>query len=225
MSNTSAPVVAAFDLDGSLTEGGSVWRWLHHLAGNRAVFRAALPLAAPLLIGAVRSGQWADRAKERLFGALLSGCQLDDVQDQSRTFALAHLEHHGRAKVLERLAWHQSEGHDVVLVSASPQIYLDVIAEALGARGAIGTRLAVDPLGHLTGSYLGRNCRGAEKMRRLDEWIEQRRYSESPVIYAYGNSRGDRRLLKGATYPYDVGKLGPFGSLRKYPRLPAHHAA
>ena len=41
----------------------------------------------------------------------------------------------------------------------------------------------------------------------------------APVLYAYGNSRGDRRLLRGATYPYDVGRLGPFGALRHFPRL------
>ena len=215
------PVVAAFDLDGSLTEGGSVWRWLRYLAGTGAVLRAAIPLSIPLMIGALRSGQWADHAKERLFGTLLIGRDVDEVLDESRTFALAHLERRGRAKVLDRLAWHKGEGHDVVVVSASPQIYVDVIAEALGAQGAIVTRLAVDPLNQLTGSFLGRNCRGSEKMRRLNEWIEQRHYDEPPIIYAYGNSRGDRRLLKGATHPYDVGKLGRFGSLRRYPRLRA----
>jgi HAD superfamily hydrolase (TIGR01490 family) len=215
------PVVAAFDLDGSLTEGGSVWRWLRYLAGTGAVLRAAIPLSIPLMIGALRSGQWADHAKERLFGTLLIGRDVDEVLDESRTFALAHLERRGRAKVLDRLAWHKGEGHDVVVVSASPQLYVDVIAEALGAQGAIGTRLAVDPLNQLTGSFLGRNCRGSEKMRRLNEWIEQRHYDEPPIIYAYGNSRGDRRLLKGATHPYDVGKLGRFGSLRRYPRLRA----
>ena len=215
------PVVAAFDLDGSLTEGGSVWRWLRYLAGTGAVLRAAIPLSIPLMIGALRSGQWADHAKERLFGTLLIGRDIDEVLDESRTFALAHLERRGRAKVLDRLAWHKGEGHDVVVVSASPQIYVDVIAEALGAQGAIGTRLAVDPLNQLTGSFLGRNCRGSEKMRRLNEWIEKRHYDEPPIIYAYGNSRGDRRLLKGATHPYDVGKLGRFGSLRRYPRLRA----
>lgn len=56
-------------------------------------------------------------------------------------------------------------------------------------------------------------------MRRLDEWIAERDYPTPPEIYAYGNSRGDRRMLSGATYPFNVGKLGRFGSLRRYPRL------
>jgi phosphatidylglycerophosphatase C len=100
---------------------------------------------------------------------------------------------------------------------------VEVVAEALGAKGAIGTRLAVDARGKLTGSYLGQNCRGTEKMRRLSEWISEQDYSGEPVIYAYGNSRGDRRLLGGATHPFDVGRLGVVGALRKYPRLKDAH--
>jgi len=91
----------------------------------------------------------------------------------------------------------------------------------LHATGGLGTRLAVDPRGRLTGGYLGKNCRGTEKMRRLNEWIAQRDYATPPEIYAYGNSRGDRRMLSGATYPFNVGKLGWLGSLRRYPRLKA----
>jgi phosphatidylglycerophosphatase C len=219
MSDPSAPVVAAFDLDGTLTEGGSVSHWLAAIAGKSRTRRAALTLLVPLTIGAIRSSRWADSAKERLFTKLLAGTDLSDVAATSRTFALQHLEEEGRASMLARLAWHLDQGHDVVIVSASPQIYVDVLSDALHTTGGLGTRLAVDPRGRLTGGYLGKNCRGTEKMRRLDEWINGRDYTTPPEIYAYGNSRGDRRMLSGATYPFNVGKLGWLGSLRRYPRL------
>jgi phosphatidylglycerophosphatase C len=119
------------------------------------------------------------------------------------------------------LAWHRQQGHDVVIVSASPEIYVRVIGEALDVTGALGTRLTVDTRGKLSGHYLGRNCRGAEKSRRLHEWIKNRYPQLVPTTYAYGNSRGDRRLLSSATFPYDAGKLGPWGSLREFPRLTA----
>jgi phosphatidylglycerophosphatase C len=215
------PVVAAFDLDGTLTKGGSVFPWLKSIAGRGRTWRAALSLAMPLTIGAVRSSRWADYAKERLFMKLLAGLDEGVVIAESRTFAERHLEHEGRVPLLARLAWHRDQGHDVVLVSASPQVYVDVMTELLSARGGLGTRLAVDPRGRLTGGYLGKNCRGTEKMRRLEEWITERHYPAPPVIYAYGNSRGDRRMLSGATYPFDVGKLGGLGSLRRFPRLKA----
>jgi HAD superfamily hydrolase (TIGR01490 family) len=214
-----SPVVAAFDLDGTLTEGGSVFPWLRYLTGDATVARAALPLLVPLTVGAIRSGQWADSAKERLFRSLLAGRDLEEVSAASREFILHHLAEEGRPEVIARLNWHRDEGHDVVLVSASPQIYVDVLVEEFVIAGGLGTRLAVDTRGKLTGSYLGKNCRGTEKMRRLNEWIAGRRYDVEPVIYAYGNSRGDRRLLAGATHPFDAGKMGRWGALRAYPRL------
>ena len=109
----------------------------------------------------------------------------------------------------------------MVIVSASPQLYVDVMTETLKADGGLGTRLAVDPRGRLTGGYLGKNCRGTEKLRRLDEWIAQRHYPTPPVIFAYGNSRGDRRMLSAAAHPFNVGQLGVVGSLRRFARLRA----
>ena len=127
--------------------------------------------------------------------------------------------------MLARLRWHLRQGHDVVIVSASPQIYVDVVAEHLGVDAGLGTRLAVDARGKLTGSYLGRNCRGKEKTRRLNEWIAAREGGLTPLVYAYGNSRGDRRLLRAADYPYNVGRLGVLGALRHFPRLDDQDAA
>lgn len=219
MTEQNPTCVAAFDLDGTLTEGGSVFPWLRYLAGANRVNRAALRLAVPLVIGAVRSGASVDRAKERLFRTLLAGRDLDEVTAASHDFELEHLVRAGRPAVLARLAWHVTEGHDVVIVSASPELYVKVVAEALGARGALGTRLAVDARGRLSGGFLGQNCRGSEKLRRLHEWIEGRGYPEAPVVYAYGNSRGDKKMLAEAQHPFNVGRLGWLGALRRYPRL------
>ena len=220
MSDTAAPVVAAFDLDGTLTEGGSVFEWLRFIAGRSTANRAACRLAFPLVVGAIRSGESADNAKERLFHVLLAGRDVAEVTTQSSVFAIEHLESHLRERVAARLAWHLQQGHGVVVVSASPQIYVEVMANELKVQGALGTRLAVDARDKFTGSYLGKNCRGTEKMRRLQEWIDERGYSSPPEIYAYGNSRGDRRLLRGADHPFTAGRLGRLGSLRRFPRLP-----
>lgn len=225
MTATSAPTIAAFDLDGTLTEGGSVFRWLRAVGGTSRAFRAALARTIPLSWGVLRSGSAADSAKESLLRGVLAGRPVDEVTAASKAFAHAHLASRGRPATLARLAWHLEQGHQVVLVSASPELYVSEIASTLGAHGYIGTRLAVDPLNRLTGGYLGQNCRGEEKLRRLHEWMSTLGVSEDSEIYAYGNSRGDRRLLAGATHPFDVGKLGRWGALREYPRLPSAPAS
>jgi phosphatidylglycerophosphatase C len=223
VTNTPALTIAAFDLDGTLSEGGSVFKWLRFLRGDRTTYLASASLALPLLVGAIRSGRWADRAKERLLQKLIAGLDLADVRDRSRIFAVEHFERHGREWLLTRLRWHLRQGHSVVLVSASPQIYVDMVAEMLDTSGGLGTRLALDARDKLTGSYLGQNCRGTEKMRRLAEWIEETYPGGVQIIYAYGNSRGDRRMLGAATFPYDVGRLGRLGALRRFPHARDGH--
>ncbi len=219
MSEQPHRTVAAFDLDGTLTEGGSVFKWLRFVGGSRRAWSSALVRSPSLSWGVLRSGPAADRAKESLFFGVLAGRHENEVRERSRQFAEAHLARHAREAYVERLQWHLNEGHHVVVVSASPEIYVSFVASMLKAHGAIGTRLAVDPLGRLTGGYLGRNCRGEEKLRRLTQWIDDLELDGEAEIYAYGNSRGDRRMLAGADFPIDAGKLGPVGALRHYPRL------
>ena len=67
MDAQSPPVVAAFDLDGTLTEGGSVFPWLKSIAGRGRTWRASLSLAIPLTIGAIRS--MAGKTSSRTFAS------------------------------------------------------------------------------------------------------------------------------------------------------------
>lgn len=130
---------------------------------------------------------------------------------------------HLRRDVRARLEWHLARGDKVVVVSASPESYVGPAADLLGADGFLATRLAVDPSGRLTGGYEGKNCRGTEKYIRLVGWLRSEGLlaagSPQPVLWAYGNSRGDLRLLEAADHPVDAGRLGRLGRLRRFPRL------
>jgi phosphatidylglycerophosphatase C len=86
---------------------------------------------------------------------------------------------------------HRAEGHVVWLASASIDHVVAAVGRRVGAHGAVATELADDG-GLLTGRYRGRNCKGEEKVRRLDEvlpagWREQ--------AVAYSDSRADRPLM------------------------------
>ena len=87
MTDDGPSVVAAFDLDGTLTDGGSVFKWLQHVAGTSRTWRAASRLILPLTLGALRSGPSADRAKERLFRALLAGREWAGVDNRVKKFS------------------------------------------------------------------------------------------------------------------------------------------
>jgi len=215
--------VAAFDFDGTLTRGGSVFPFLVALRGLGPVLRATLRLAPQLLRAAVTGGTAADDVKEKLFGRLLGGLSVEEVERRSVAFAHAHLAHHLREDTRRRLEWHVRQGHHIVVVSASPECYVRPAGEELGVNAVVATRLAVGGGGLLTGGYEGKNCRGAEKYARLVVHLRAHGLlsngGDQPVLWAYGNSRGDLRLLHAADHGVDAGQLGRFGRLRRFPRL------
>jgi phosphatidylglycerophosphatase C len=216
---STMPDTAAFDFDGTLTEGGSVFAFLSAVAGRRAVTAASASLSPALVRAAVSGGTAADRAKEQLFRRVLAGVEVDRLDEVGRRFAEDHLTGHLRHDVHARFLWHQRRGDRLVIVSASPEAYLAHAGRILGADHVVATRLAVED-GRLTGGYEGRNCRGEEKLRRLEEWTAG---LDGPPgrLWAYGNSRGDLRMLGAADVGVNVGRLGAVGRLRAYPGLDA----
>ena len=62
----------------------------------------------------------------------------------------------------------------------------------------------------LTGRLLGENCRGAEKARRVREWLRSSGLADA-TLWAYGDSDGDAELLELADHAYRVDRvrLGP----------------
>jgi len=210
--------VAAFDFDGTLTRGGSVLDFLVAVRGRARVAAATAALAPRLAHGALAGGAAADRTKEQLFERILAGEQSSRVEQVAERFARHHLSGHLRPDVRERLDRHRRRGDRVVIVSASPEVYVRVAGQLLGADGVVATRLAVDDRRALTGRYEGANCRGEEKLHRLRAWMD-----EDGVVpdrlWAYGNSRGDLRMLGAADVGVNVGRLGRLGRLRAYAGL------
>lgn len=213
----SPPVVAAFDFDGTLTSRGSVWAFLAGVAGRRRLIRSALAVIPQLVAAVVIGGRRADEAKEALFERTLGGRDAVQVATVAAAFGTRHFAAHRRADVVSRLEQHRRLGHLIVLVSASPELYVGAVGQELGVDHVVATKLAVGADGLLTGRYDGRNCRGEQKITRLRSWLEST--APKATLWAYGNSAGDRRMLRGADVGVNVGRLGRFGKLRAFPRL------
>jgi phosphatidylglycerophosphatase C len=227
--------VAAFDFDGTLTKGGSVWRFLLAMVGARRLSIASCLTTPRLALGALLGGDVASEAKETLFRRTLHGLRVSEIGPRASAFGVAHYRSRERPDVRDRLEWHRREGHYLVIVSASPELYVGAVGEYLEVNEVIATRLEVDEDGLLTGNYWGENCRGKQKLLRIREWMQtslepaltaegtthlspsERR--TQPFLWAYGNSAGDEPLLAGADVGVDVGRLGRFGRLHRFARL------
>ncbi len=208
------PVLAFFDVDNTLMRGASVFyvgreAWRRGLISFRDIAVFGWHQFRFLAVGENRSHL--ATAKERALG-LASGhteeglIQLaHDIYDRDiapklwpETVALARE--------------HLAKGHEVWLITATPQLVADVIASRLGLTGAIGTKVeALD--GVFTGDLDGHVLHGEEKAVVARAFAEARGadladcwgYSDSsndiPLLSAVGNRiviNADAKLLAHA---------------------------
>jgi phosphatidylglycerophosphatase C len=195
----TAGVVAAFDFDRTLSTRDNVLPFLVAVAGRRAV-GASLVKALPDLARGRR-----DAVKARLARDVLAGRDGGEVAGVAAQFAADCVAHHLRADVLERAEWHREHGHLRVIVSASFECYVAPVAATLRFDAALATRL-VTAAGRLTGELEGRNVRRAEKVRRLDAWLDAAGHRGPEALWVYGDSAGDRELLERADHAVRVGR-------------------
>jgi phosphatidylglycerophosphatase C len=195
-------VVAAFDLDKTLTVRDCVAPFVWSLGRRRFVVGVLSNLPVIVAAGLRRDR---DRVKAIITRIAFRGRTADEVRERAERFVDRVHPSWIRGDTAARLSWHVEAGHSVVIVSASYEPYVRLLAERFGAVGALATRVEYDRNGRCTGRLEGANCRGTEKVIRLRNWLGADETS-SFEIYAYGDSRGDRQLLAIADRPHWIGK-------------------
>jgi phosphatidylglycerophosphatase C len=149
-----------------------------------------------------------DVAKAKLMQATLSGRTVAEMDDWTTRWLAQDFCGQLQDWAMARLAWHQQAGHCCVIVSASPDIYLERVAAQLGFDALICTEMALEH-GRLTGQMRTPNCHGEQKVLRLKAWLSDRFGAESigaMTLYAYGDTAGDKPLLRLAQHAWYRGK-------------------
>ncbi|UZQ55030.1 HAD-IB family hydrolase [Trichothermofontia sichuanensis B231] len=191
------PIVAVFDFDGTLTRSDAFLAFLRQSVGAARFYLGIIRLF-PILLGyALRLiPNW--QAKESVLTYFLKGRPLAEVQAWGQRFAASGIGRLLRPEAVQRLRWHQEQGHRTIVISASLEVYLQPWITQMGIDAVSGTTLGVED--HcITGKIAGSNCYGSEKVVRLRAMLgDLSRF----YIYAYGDSKGDRELLAIADAPY-----------------------
>jgi HAD superfamily hydrolase (TIGR01490 family) len=181
--------VAIIDVDGTLLTHDSLPVLLALGLRRRPARVANVALRAPSI--AAHSVRDTSASKERLLGAVLGGLRASEVSDLGSAVASrVRLS----AQLQEQIASHRQHGDDVWLASASIEPVVAALADRVGAKGYVATRLHFDQ-DRFTGRFLGANCKGHEKVRRLDEVLGEHWRSYAT---AYSDSRSDRPLMEAA---------------------------
>jgi HAD superfamily hydrolase (TIGR01490 family) len=191
------PVIAVFDVDGTLLRGDSLRMAARRSRGPLGLIHAGLALL-PWLVAWQRRRLSTGEFKEKTLAIFHICDTVNRAEGAAKgNWLLPVLVEHLRPAALERLRWHQQRGDRVLLCSASPRMLLQPLADWLGVE------LLATELRRREGRWLplleGQNCKGPEKVRRLQAHLGSR---EAMVLEAYGDSRGDRELLLAADLPH-----------------------
>lgn len=194
----SLPIVAAFDFDGTLTYRDTFIPFLNFVKG-RFLTLAYLTLSLPALIPCLfKNSEGRQLAKESLLKQFFKNMPREQIEAYGKQFAEKKLPGLLRPEALKCLRWHQKQGHRCILVSANLDIYLNPWAKMMGFQEIITSQVA-SLNGLITGKLIGNNVWGPEKERLLRELLGPK---ENFVLYAYGDSLGDKELLALADKPF-----------------------
>ncbi len=188
--------LALFDFDGTLTRKDSFPAFLTFMLGASG-FAKALIGASPSIIAWKCRRATNQQAKEALLSAALKGKSQNTIEQAGQEFAERCLAKLLRPQAEALLQKHRALEHETLLVSASPDAWMKPIAKQLGIK-LISSRLAYKE-GIFLGKLEGKNCYGQEKVERIKQEVSLDQYTR---IYAYGDSRGDKEMLKLASHPH-----------------------
>jgi len=189
----------AFDLDGTLTRRETLPYFLRETLGTPRFLKLvvrSLPELGAYRLGRLRN----DVVKEIVLRRSLGGQEPERLRA-----AVARFVEQGLPELLSGPVWaraqeHRARGHGLILVTATLGLYAEPWAKSAGFDATIATQLELDDEGRITGRLRGANCYGPEKARRLRDFLQ----GES-LLWAYGNSRGDREMLDMAARPVWIG--------------------
>ena len=198
MAILNKPVIAAFDFDGTLTKRDSLIPFLIFCFGKMAVFKKILletPSILQFLVGYISRQDLKEKILIRFFEGMPKSQFIHLAEDYSNST----LKNLVTKEALDRIKWHRSLGHRCILISANLDAYLIPWAKANGFDDVITSVIEYSSENIVTGRLVGLNCRGKEKVTRLEKVIGS---LKEYTIYAYGDSKGDHELLKIADYPF-----------------------
>lgn len=188
--------IAIFDFDGTLTRRDTLLPWLIQMQSEcRLLYH--LPYYLYQYACYRLSGDAADRYKERIIGSVVKGWSYDEGVRRSCRFA-KQIDKMCRPEAIEALHRHQAAGDQTILLTASTDLAVSHWAHQMGFDLVLATEMELCE-GYYTGRFATPNCKGEEKVHRLDQAIPEWRTRKT---YGYGNGKSDRAFLSLCTERY-----------------------
>lgn len=194
---------SVFDMDRTITRGGSYSPWLLYWAWHEAPWRLLLlPLSTIAALAYVAGMVSRGRLKE-INHRLLMGARTPAERIAPRAEAFADRLIPGRAfkGAIARIAAEQAEGRTVVIATASYVFYARAIADRLGVEHIVATRARRDASGAILAKLDGENCYDGAKRRMVEAALPLR---EGLHVRFFSDHHSDAPMFEWADEQFAV---------------------
>lgn len=195
MSGTSSSL-AVFDLDGTITTKDTYLEFIKYVKGTLSYY-IGLGLLSPFIIAFYLKALSNDQLKEKFFKYYFGGMNqstLRTLGDRYSESEIPKITRNGAVKVLN---WHKAQGHTILILSASADIWLKKWCD-INKFKLICTKFNVENE-TFTGKLKGKNCFGQEKKILLNSFLDSNNFH---FTYGYGDSSADKFFLEIVDEPY-----------------------
>ncbi|WP_340680008.1 HAD family hydrolase [Paraglaciecola sp.] len=190
------PIYAAFDLDGTLFNGDCAELWLQFLRDQNWPGITPTIANCQQLMTQYDSGELDMLSYMTAWLKPLVGYSLLDVKALAQQFYASYVQHF-YSQGIERVKWHQQQGHTTICISASPDFVVQAITNFLGFEHILGIEVELDEQ-KITGRVALPLCFQQGKTQLLEQ-----RFG-SQLDYSYSDSINDVSLLDMAQSAYVV---------------------
>lgn len=188
--------LALFDFDGTITRNDTLIRFIIYTYGKFRFLLGMIWLLPFLVI--YKLGLYSnEKAKQRMLSFFYKRWNYAEFKRKGEDFCRQVLPGLLRESALQKIQWHKKKMHRIIVVTASVEEWVHPWCESIGIE-CLCTQLEIKD-NHITGRLGTPNCYGPEKVNRVKNILSLDQYE---TIYAYGDTKGDREMLKISGKPY-----------------------
>ncbi|NMP33466.1 HAD-IB family phosphatase [Thalassotalea sp. M1531] len=195
--------LALFDFDGTITTEDTYTKFIITSTPNVRLFLGFI-LLFPVIILYKLNLLPASKVRPLVTWFSFKNRKQHDISDVTNAFVNNYLPKVIRNNMLEKIHWHQKNGDEVYVVSASLSPYLNLWCAQHGVN-VLCSKLEIIN-GQYSGKYVNGDCSGYEKLLSIQNAITLSLFDK---VYAYGDTREDLAMLSIADVKYFKGEQLP----------------
>lgn len=192
---------AIFDVDYTIIKGDSMFSMLFFAINKKPILILYTPIILVKIVLYLLKIIDAKIAKEAIYLPLkyLDEKELEEFYDNILFKKI-------NPEVMKKLKFHKEQGYHTLLVSASPEVYLQYFKKISYIDVVIGTKLKMVD-GKYTNKIHGENCTGIEKVNRINHYLNENNLEiDFDKSFGYSDSLCDKPMLSLVKNRYKVNK-------------------